>query len=316
MRITAMATTQHIATRTHEIAAGPEVVLLFPGFTQHRIATAGAEINFRRGGSGPPVLLLHGYPQTHAMWHKIAPDLAKRYTVVAADLRGYGDSAKPPSGPDHAAYSKRAMATDMIELMAALGWTSFALVGHDRGGRVAYRLALDHPERVTRLVVLDIVPTLSMWTNLDKDLASAIYHWLFLIQPDNLPETMIGADPEYYLREKLKRWSRKQDAFDPEAVAEYLRCFSDPAAIHASCEDYRAGATIDLELDRTDLGKRKIACPLLALWGQRAIASEVGNVLEEWRPWAPDVRGRAIGSGHFLAEEAPTETLAAIEEFL
>ena len=290
--------------------------MLFPGFTQHRIATTSAEINFQRGGSGPPLLLLHGYPQTHAMWHKIAPSLANRFTVIAADLRGYGDSSKPPSGPDHAAYSKRAMALDMVELMAALGWSSFGLVGHDRGARVAYRLALDHPQRVTRLVVLDIVPTYAVWHNLDKRRATAIYHWLFLIQPDHLPETMVGANPEYYLREKLKRWSMRPDAFDPDAVAEYIRCFSDPAAIHATCEDYRAGATIDLELDEADYGKRKITCPVLALWGRRAIASEAGDVLESWRPWTTNVRGQAINSGHFLPEEAPAETLSAIETFL
>ncbi|MGQ0663571.1 MAG: alpha/beta fold hydrolase [Pseudomonadota bacterium] len=290
---------------------------MFAGFNQQRVKTSGAEINLRRGGKGPPLLLLHGYPQTHIMWHKIAPDLARRFTVIAADLRGYGDSTKPPSGPEHLEYSKRAMAQDMVEAMAALGWTGFAVVGHDRGGRVAYRLALDHPAAVTRLAVLDIVPTHAMWTNMDKALATAIYHWLFLIQPDGLPETMIGCDPGYYLREKLKRWSLRADAFAPAAVAEYLRCFSDPATIHASCEDYRAGATIDFELDRQDFGRRKIACPVLALWGQRGVARRSEDVLAAWRNWADQVSGEAIAEcGHFLPEEAPAETLAALEAFL
>jgi haloacetate dehalogenase len=250
------------------------------------------------------------------MWHKIAPALARRFTVVVPDLRGYGDSSKPPSDPEHRPYSKRAMGQDMVEVMAALGFPSFAVAGHDRGGRVAYRMALDHPNAITKLATLDIVPTYAMWTRMDKDLATATYHWLFLIQPDNLPETMIGANPSYYLLEKLERWSVRHDAFSAEAVAEYVRCFSDPATIHATCEDYRAGATIDFALDRIDFGQRRIVCPVLALWGQRAIAREAGDVLDAWRPWASDLRGEAIAAGHFLPEEAPDETLAAIEGFL
>jgi haloacetate dehalogenase len=289
---------------------------MFEGFAERRIGTTHAEIHLRLGGVGPPVLLLHGYPQTSAMWHRVAPALAGRFTVVAADLRGYGASSKPPSGPDHTAYSKRAMAADMVEVMAALGFPAFAVAGHDRGGRVGHRMALDHPEAVTRLAVLDIVPTHTMWGRMGKELALATYHWLFLAQPDGLPERLIGADPGWWVREKLRRWAGDPDAFAPEAVAEYVRCFSDPAAVHASCEDYRAGASVDDELDAADLGRRRIACPLLVLWGDRGIAQRVEDPLAAWRPWADDVRGQGIRSGHFLPEEAPAETLAALDAFL
>ncbi|MBI3707817.1 MAG: alpha/beta hydrolase [Proteobacteria bacterium] len=289
---------------------------MFPDFSQHKVRVSRAEINFRRGGEGPPLLLLHGYPQTHAMWHKIAPDLARRFTVIAADLRGYGDSAKPPAGPDHREYSKRAMAADMVEVMAALGWAQYAVVGHDRGARVAYRMALDHRDAVTKLVTLDIVPTHVMWAQMDKVLAMATYHWLFLAQPDGLPEAMIGANPRYYLHELLRRWSGDFGAFTPEAMAEYERCFADPATIHASCEDYRAGATIDDAHDMADAGRNRIACPMLALWGERGLAKRRADVLAVWQDWASDVRGHPIDSGHFLPEEAPGPTLAAIEAFL
>lgn len=290
--------------------------MLFPSFTHHSTRTKGAEINFRRGGTGAPVLLLHGYPQTHLCWHLVAPALAKRFTVICADLRGYGDSSKPASDPEHAAYSKRSMAQDMVELMAEEGFSQFAVVGHDRGGRVAYRMALDHPATVTKLAVLDIVPTHAMWTKLDKKLATSIYHWLFLIQPHGLPEAMIGADPGYFLREKLRSWASNRDCFSPDVVAEYARCFSMPETIHATCEDYRAGAGIDFILDEADFGKRKIACPVLALWGAKGIANEVMDVLGTWQQWAEDVRGQVIPCGHFLPEEAPVETVAALEAFL
>ena len=203
------------------------------------------------------------------MWHRVAPGLAERFTVVAADLRGYGRSSKPPSDPDHLAYSKRAMALDMVQVMAELGFGAFAVAGHDRGGRVGYRMALDHPAVVTRLAVLDIVPTHVMWQRMDRELAMATYHWLFLAQPDGLPETLIGADPAWWVREKLRRWAGDPEAFAPEALEEYVRCFADPAAIHASCEDYRAGAGVDDRLDAADLGRRRIACPVLVLWGDR-----------------------------------------------
>jgi haloacetate dehalogenase len=291
---------------------------MFAGFSQHIVKTKGADINFRRGGEGPPVLLLHGYPQTHAMWHAVGPELARHFTVIAADLRGYGASSKPPGGADHAAYSKRAMAADMVELMAELGWKRFAVVGHDRGGRVAYRMALDHPDIVSKLAVLDIVPTHTMWTKMDKALATATYHWLYLAQPDGLPEAMIGKDPAYYLKETLRRWARPGFAFAPEAMAEYVRAFSDPAAIHAACEDYRAGATLDFEHDKHDFSQRKkISCPTLALWGGGGLAKRSDDVISAWRLWTKELNGKAIPDcGHFVAEEAPAETLQALEKFL
>ncbi|MBI3452022.1 MAG: alpha/beta hydrolase [Rhodospirillales bacterium] len=289
---------------------------MFPGFAQHKHKTTSAEINFRRGGGGPPLLLIHGYPQTHVMWHRIAPDLARRFTVIVPDLRGYGDSAKPPSDPQHLAYSKRTMAQDLVELMAALGWPRFSVVGHDRGGRVAYRMALDHPKAVAKLAVLDIVPTHAMWTNMNMALGMAAYHWLFLAQPAGLPETMIGHDPIYYLEQTLNRWSKTAGAFTPEAMAEYRRCFAEPDSIRATCEDYRAGASVDFEHDAQDYGQRKIACPVLAIWGDRGLAKRRDDPLVVWREWAADVRGHGVDCGHFLAEEAPAETHAALEAFL
>src|SRR5437870_4566160 len=222
---------------------------LFPNTREHRADTGGAEIFARIGGRGPPLLLLHGYPQTHAMWHKMAPRLAAHFTVVCTDLRGYGDSAKPPGEADHRAYSKRTMARDQVDVMRALGFKRFALAGHDRGARVAHRLVRDHPERVARLAVLDISPTAAMYAKTDKAFATAYYHWFFLIQPYDLPERLIGADPIYYLHKKLAGWSAGLAHFDPRALAEYERCFRNPATLHASCEDYRAAAGIDLEHD-------------------------------------------------------------------
>ncbi len=289
---------------------------MFPGFTQHRAKVNGVEINFRRAGNGPPVLLLHGYPQTHAMWHGVAPGLARRFSVVTPDLRGYGDSGKPPSDPDHVTYSKRVMAQDMVELMAELGWRRFAVVGHDRGGRVAYRLALDAPDVVTRLAVLDIVTTHTMWSSMNMASANAAYHWLFLAQPDGLPERLINHEREFYLRSTLKRWAAPGFVFAPEAMAEYIRGFSTPEAVHAACEDYRAGASIDFQLDEADLGRRRIGCPVLALWGETGFASRARDVIGAWKPWADDVRGGPIDCGHFIAEEKPAETLAGLEAFL
>jgi len=288
---------------------------MFAGFTQTQIATEGATINLRYGGSGPPVLLLHGYPQTHAMWHLVAPRLAERFTVVAADLRGYGDSAKPPGGEDHAGYAKRAMARDQAQAMTALGFERFAVVGHDRGGRVGHRMALDFPERVARLAVLDIVPTYHIFTHVTKELATLYYHWFFLIQPFDLPERMIGADPIYYLHKKLGGWGGRLGIFAPAALAEYERCFREPATIHASCEDYRAAASIDLEHDAVDR-ERRVACPLLALWGERGVPHRCHDVLAVWRDYANDVRGRALPAGHFLAEERAEETVAELLAFL
>ena len=292
---------------------------LFPGFTTHRIATHDIEIRCVVGGDGPPVLLLHGYPQTHVMWHRVAPALAHQYSVVCADLRGYGDSGKPASDATHAAYSKRAMAADMVELMRNLGHSQFRLVGHDRGGRVAHRLCLDHPDAVSQLAVLDISPTRTMFAHTDQAFATAYYHWFFLIQPNGLPERLIGSDPDGYLKTKIGGWgSAGTSFFDPRAVDEYLRCYRDPATIHATCEDYRASASIDLEHDAADRAAgRRLGMPLLALWGERnRVTGELFDTLAEWREVAVDVRGGPVASGHYLAEEAPEATLAALRPFL
>jgi haloacetate dehalogenase len=287
---------------------------MFDGFEVRDIATRESSIRVRIGGSGPPLLLLHGYPQTHAMWHRTAPVLAERCTVVCADLRGYGDSGKPASDPEHAVYSKRATAQDMVEVMAALGFARFMVAGHDRGGRVAHRLALDHPERLERMAVLDIVPTRTLFRATDQAIATGYYHWFFLIQPYDLPERLIGADPVYYLRKKLGAWAAL-DNFAPEALSEYERCFSDPATIHASCEDYRAAASIDLAHDETDLDHR-IQCPLLVLWGGRGLMERHFDVLATWREKAAGaVAGRALDCGHFLAEEQPEETATELLGF-
>ena len=284
---------------------------MFEGFTRTTIDTPEAEIALRHGGSGPPLLLLHGHPQTHVMWHRIAPRLAQDYTLVCPDLRGYGDSAKPPTTDDHEPYSKRAMARDCVAVMRHLGYERFAVVGHDRGGRVAYRLALDHPEHVSALAVLDILPTLEHFARTDKAFALGYFHWFFLAQAYPLPERLIGADPDaFYLR-------RGRDMFDPRALTEYRRCFQDPATIHAMCEDYRAGATIDCTIDEADRqAGRRIACPVLALWGGQGLVGKIYDVLAVWRDWATSVEGQAIDCGHYLAEEKPEETLAALLPFL
>jgi haloacetate dehalogenase len=288
---------------------------LFENFVSRRIKTAGAEINLVTGGSGPPLLLLHGYPQTHAMWHKIAPRLAQRFTVVCPDLRGYGDSEKPEGGTSHRNYSKRAMAQDQVEVMQALGFSRFAVAGHDRGGRVAHRMALDHADRVQRLVVLDISPTRLMFARSDQAFATAYYHWFFLIQPFDLPERLIGADTSYYLRRKLGGLSSGLQHFDPRALAEYERCFAVPATVHATCEDYRAAASIDLDHDAAD-GAARIRCPMLVLWGEKGVINRLFHPVDDWKRVADDVSGRALPCGHFLAEEAPDQTLNEMLAFL
>ena len=279
--------------------------LLFPGLELEDRHVNGVDICFRRGGQGAPMLLLHGFPQTHAIWHRVAPRLAARYSLVMPDLRGYGDSAKPPTTADHAPYSKRAMARDMVELMRSLGHDHFHLCGHDRGGRVAHRLALDHPEAVERLMLLDIAPTRTMYERTTMDFARAYYHWFFLIQPAPLPERLIAAEPQFYLRAKLGGWgSGGTDLFDARALAEYERCFT-PAAIHAMCEDYRASASIDLEHDRAD-EDRRIECPLHVLWGERGVVHRLFSPLADWRAKARGpVTGRATPGGHFIPEESP-----------
>ncbi len=289
---------------------------MFEGFERRRVETPGAEIELVGGGDGPPVLLLHGYPQTQAMWHLVAPRLAEEFTVVATDLRGYGDSSKPFGDEDHSTYSKRAMAEDQVAVMEALGFDSFAVVGHDRGGRVGHRMALDYSDSVTKLAVLDIVPTRHVFGTVGKDLATAYYHWFFFIQPYDLPETLIGADPSYYLRKKLGGWGTSLETFAPTALAEYERCF-DAATIHASCEDYRAAASIDLVHDEADRDEgRKVECPLLALWGGQGAMEEIYDVEAVWREYANEARGEPLDAGHFLAEERPAETAQELRDFL
>ena len=288
---------------------------MFEGFEHRQIKTAGATINVLKGGKGPPVLLLHGYPQTHVMWHKIAPRLANDFSLVLPDLRGYGDSSNPPDGEDHFGYSKRATAQDQVEVMEQLGFKHFAVVGHDRGGRVAHRMALDHPERVTRLVILDIAPTHKLYHNVSKAFATAYYHWFFLIQPAPVPETLIGNSAEFYLNSLLGIGRLKPHAITPEAFSEYLRCFRDPAMIHATCEDYRAAASIDLVHDNADMD-RKVTCPVLALWGEKGVMHRMYDVVAVWRERAANVSGKALPCGHFLAEEAPEETLTELRNFL
>jgi haloacetate dehalogenase len=284
---------------------------MFDDFTLEHIETPEATIRVRHGGSGPPLLLLHGYPQTHVMWHRVAPRLAREFSVVAMDLRGYGESSKPPTTDDHEPYSKRAMARDAVAVMKHLGHERFDVAGHDRGGRVAYRLALDHPERVRKLATLDIIPTGEHFRRADMKFGLGYWHWFFLAQPYPLPEKLIGADPAWFLTGRPNR----ANVHAPEALDDYRRAYRDPAMIHASCEDYRAGATYDFRLDEADRGNKKIAAPLLALWAGRGEVGKWYDVLGIWSDWADDVRGHAIDAGHFMAEEAPDETYAALREF-
>jgi haloacetate dehalogenase len=289
----------------------------FNGFATHEIALGEATIFARVGGSGPPLLLIHGYPQSHLMWARVASVLTDSFTVVAMDLRGYGRSSAPPSQKGER-YTKRVMAKDAVALMDALGHPKFALAGHDRGGRVAYRLALDHPDAVTKIAVLDIVPTWEMWAGMDAARAMQVYHWMLLAQPEPMPETLINGAPDYYIDQKLASWSGDKSlrAFLPEALDAYRAAFRDPARVHATCEDYRAGATIDRALDDADRAAgRKIAAPLLALWGAKGIPAKGEDPLTVWRRWASDVRGLGIDAGHFLPEEAPEATGKALLEF-
>jgi haloacetate dehalogenase len=282
---------------------------MFEGFRLSMIDTGEAVIRVRHGGDGPPLLLLHGHPQTHAMWHAVAPRLAQDFTVVAPDLRGYGESSKPATTPDHMPYSKRVMAQDQVAVMRQLGFEHFYVAGHDRGGRCAYRMALDHPERVRKLAVLDIIPTGEAFRRANMAFGLGFWHWFFLAQPFPLPEKLIGCNPDsYYFRSG-------RDTFHPEALADYLRCCHDPATIHAMCEDYRAGATIDYQLDEADRGAKRIECPVLVLWSKQGELETWYDVLAIWRDWANDVSGQAIDAGHYLAEEAPDQTFAALHAF-
>ncbi|MDE5416263.1 alpha/beta fold hydrolase [Alkalihalobacterium chitinilyticum] len=290
-------------------------------YEKFKVHTNGVTINGVKGGSGPPLLLLHGYPQTHVMWHKVIDQLADRFTVVATDLRGYGDSSKPKGNSDHSNYSKRVMAEDQVEVMRELGFDEFYLVGHDRGARVGYRLALDHPERVKKFVALDVVPTLLMYEKTDMIFARYYYHWFFLIQVAPYPEELISQDPSYFLETNLIKLARYQSIsespFSMEAYEEYLRCFQIPNAIHAMCEDYRAGASIDLVHERDDLAaNRQIECETLVLWGENGVVDKCFEPLEEWKKFANNVKGKSLPCGHFIPEEVPELLLEELFAFL
>jgi haloacetate dehalogenase len=290
---------------------------MFEGFTDASADVDGITIHAIKGGRGPALLLLHGHPQTHAIWHKVAPALAERFTVIAADLRGYGDSGKPPGSADHANYSKRRMALDQLELMRAHGFASFAVIGHDRGGRVAARMALDHPGAVERLVTLDVAPTLAMYGKTSFDFARAYWHWFMLVRPAPFPETLIRADPDLYLQQTIGARSAGLAPFTADAYAAYLRCLSDPATAHGICEDYRASITIDLDHDRATLAaQQQIACDFLALWGADGVIEQCFDPLAEWRAYAPQVQGEALPCGHYIPEEAPQWLLDRVLPFL
>jgi len=290
---------------------------MFDGFETRTLETERGTIHARVGGSGPPLLLLHGYPESHLMWHSCAPALAERFTVVATDLSGYGASFRPNPAADHAPHSKRALALDQVQAMASLGHERFAVAGHDRGGRVAYRMALDHPDCVSSLAVLDIVPTAEVWARADDRLAIVYWHWGFLAQPAPLPERLIAADPDAYLEHHLRviGLGAQPGRYPETVIAAYRAQLSDPGAVEAICEDYRAGAGIDRQLDEADRGRR-IECPVLVLWGTRgALEPLYGDVLAVWRSWARDVRGRGVEASHFLVEDRPDEVAAELAAF-
>src|SRR5205085_9118649 len=291
--------------------------MMMNGFTRTEIQTSGARIVTVHGGSGPPLLLLHGNPFTHLSWHKFAPRLAQEFTVVATDLRGYGDSEKPPGGADHSGYSFRAMAQDQVEVMAALGFERFCAAGHDRGARVLHRLCLDHPQKVECAAILDIIPQHYLYNNVTRAWATFSWHWFFNIQPYDMPERMMGADPDWFIRKKLAKTEQGLSFFNPDALADYMRCFRNPATIHAICEDYRAGAGIDLEMDGLDFkAGRKIGCPVLLLWGATGGVGRNHDSMKVWRRYAADIRGgKALPCGHYLTDEAPNETYRELREF-
>ncbi|MCK1737345.1 alpha/beta hydrolase [Bradyrhizobium sp. 138] len=291
---------------------------LYPGFAAEWIDTSFGRIFVRVGGNGPPLLLLHGFSETHVMWHQVAPQLADQFTLIIADLPGYGWSDMPASDALHIPYSKRAMAKAMVEVMERLGHVHFALAGHDRGGRVSYRLALDHPGRLSKLAVLDILPTYNYWERMNRAYALKIYHWTFLAQPYPLPETLISSNGEFFLRFKMASQTKSKtlDAIDARALEHYLAPFRDPARIHAMCEDYRAGAYFDYDLDKADFeAGKKITIPMLALWGNAGVAQAAATPLDTWQQWATNVVGMPVDSGHFLTEENPDVTASALREF-
>jgi len=290
---------------------------MFENFTRREIQTSGARIVTVRGGNGPPLLLMHGNPFTHASWHKFAPKLAQDFTVVCTDLRGYGDSEKPPGGADHSGYSFRAMAQDQVEGMAALGFDRFMAAGHDRGARVLARMTLDHPDKVTKAAILDIVPQHYLFNHVTQKWATGSYHWFFMIQPFDLPERLMGADPDYFIRKKLAKTEQGLGFFGEEALAEYMRCFRNPATIHGMCEDYRATAGVDLAMDTADFAAgRRIETPLLLLWGATGAVGRLQKPAEVWADYAVNIRGaEALPCGHYLSEEAPEETYRALHRF-
>lgn len=291
--------------------------MIFPDFSLEHVAVSAGTLRLRRGGSGPPLLLLHGNPQTHAMWHKVAPQLARRYSVVCPDLRGYGGSFKPPVSADHAAYAKRAMAQDLAELMAHFGHQTFLVAAHDRGARVAHRLAIDHPQRVEKLCVMDIIPTLEHFERADMRFGLGYYHWFWFAQPHPFPENVISAAPDAWWRAHTSREPKPPDFFDPDALADYMSAIHDPEMIRGMCEDYRAAAGIDLEHDRASRAAgEKIRCPLLVLWGRKAKIEAWYDALGVWRNYcSAEVTGGPVDSGHYLAEEAPDEVLERLSAF-
>ena len=290
---------------------------LFPGFDSELIEVNGVKIMTRKGGSGTPLLLLHGHPQTHAIWHRVAQQLAESHTVVMTDLRGYGDSSKPQGSHDHLNYSKRVMALDQIEVMRHFGYAQFDVLAHDRGARVAHRLALDHPKAVKRLVLLDIAPTLAMYEKTSNQFARSYWHWFFLIQPAPLPERLIEADPAAYVRDVLGRRSAGLAPFDPRALAEYVRCLELPGTAHGLCEDYRASASIDLVHDQLDIDKKNfLQQAVLVLWGEQGVVNQCFEPLKEWSKLAVNVKGHALPCGHYIPEEAPELLLNQVQSFL
>jgi haloacetate dehalogenase len=290
---------------------------MLEGFTRSEVQTSGARIVTVTGGSGPPLLLMHGNPFTHLSWLKVAPVLAREFTVVATDLRGYGDSEKPPGGEDHAGYSFRAMAQDQIEVMQSLGFARFAAAGHDRGARVLHRMCLDHADIVTRAAILDIIPQHHLLNNVTRAWGTFSWHWFFNIQPYDLPERMMGADPDWFIQKKLAKTKQGLSFFDKAALAEYMRCFRNPATIHAICEDYRATFGVDLDMDTRDFeAGRKIECPVLLLWGASGGVGRNHKPAEVWSRYAANiVAAKALPCGHYLSEEAPAETAAALRDF-